>query len=163
MYGHCSFSIIRTDSWILEWTLSCNKSVSLYSSTQIITMVAVRWTGDDGIIISRSVGQAHARAFFLKGLIVHPHHSSQTPVPPLSFRGVRITETRFSFGYLIAESSTILKTICSVICSLFIDIRKPTKSNGLQVRQQCRRSASFIWDLMHLHISAMQSQFIRNY
>ena len=95
------------------------------------------------------------RVFFLKGLTVHPFHSSQTPVPLLSFRVVRITETRFSFGYLITESSKILKTIRSVICSLFIDIQKPTKSNGLQVRQQCRRWASFIWDMIHLHIAVL--------
>jgi hypothetical protein len=50
-----------------------------------------------------------------------------------AFRGVRITQARFQFGYLITEPSQILTTETSVIRCLFIDIRKPTKLNGLQV------------------------------
>jgi hypothetical protein len=49
-----------------------------------------------------------------------------------SIRGVRITETRFAFGYLITEQSEIQKTETSVVRSLFMNIRKPTKLNGLQ-------------------------------
>jgi hypothetical protein len=73
-------------------------------------------------------------------------------------RGVRITETAFVFGYSITEPSEILKTVPSVIRCLFTDIRKPSKSNGWQVRQRAVSTISFLHLRPdNLHISTIES------